>query len=79
VPQTTTRTCPKSFAKVDLTDCEMITFEVGRKVLFYYARQGEQTLTARDEKIYNYTTLRFCTIIMHILLGTWRPNLRGRR
>jgi hypothetical protein len=26
----------------------------------------------------NYATLSFCTISMHIMLGTCVPNLRGR-
>jgi hypothetical protein len=29
-------------------------------------------------KIFNYSILRFCTIVMHIILGTCVPNLRGR-
>jgi hypothetical protein len=28
-------------------DCEIKTFKVERKVFFAYARQGQQTLTAR--------------------------------
>jgi hypothetical protein len=36
-------------------------------------------LTACGAKIFNYATLRFCTIIMKIMLGTRVPNLRGRR
>jgi hypothetical protein len=52
---------------------------VGRKVFFHCARQGQQTLTTRGAKIFNYATLRLCTIIMHIMLGTCVPNLRGRR
>jgi hypothetical protein len=31
----------KSFKKVDRTDCEIITFEVERKVSFSCARQGQ--------------------------------------
>jgi hypothetical protein len=27
---------------------------------------------------FNYATLSFCTIVMHIMLGTCVPNLRGR-
>jgi hypothetical protein len=42
-------------------------------------RQGQQTLTARGAKIFNYATLSFCTIVMHIMLGTCAPNLRGRK
>jgi hypothetical protein len=30
-------------------------------------------------KNFQLPTLRFCTIIMHIMLGTCVPNLRGRR
>jgi hypothetical protein len=62
----------------DRTDSEIITFEVKRKVFFYCARQVQQTLTARGAKIFNYAILRFCTIVMHIMLGTCVPNLRGR-
>jgi hypothetical protein len=43
LPYTTTRTCSKSFAKVDRTDCKIITFEVQRKAFFHYARLGQQT------------------------------------
>jgi hypothetical protein len=68
----------KKFKKVDRTDCEIITFEVERKVFFACARQGQQTLTARGAKFLNYATLSFCTILMHIMLGTCVPNLRGR-
>jgi hypothetical protein len=53
-------------------------FEVERKVFFAYARQGQQTLTARGANFLNYATLSFCTIIMHIMLGTCVPNHRGR-
>jgi hypothetical protein len=74
----TRRTCAKSFATFDLTDCEIITFEVERKVFFHYARQVQQTLTARGAKIFNYAILGFCIIVMHIMLGTCMPNLRGR-
>jgi hypothetical protein len=59
-------------------DCEIITFEVERKVLFACAQQGQQTLTARGAKILYYKTLSFCTIVMHIMLGTCMPNLSGR-
>jgi hypothetical protein len=68
----------KKFQKVDRTDCEIITFEVERKVVFSCARQGQQTLTAFGAKNLNYTILRFCTIVFHIMLGTCVPNLRGR-
>jgi hypothetical protein len=30
------------------------------------------------QKISNYTILGFCTIVMHIKLGTCVPNLGGR-
>jgi hypothetical protein len=75
---TTRKTCVKSFAKVDRTDCEIIMFEVERKVFFACAQQGQQTLTAHGAKIFNYATLSFCTIVMHIMLGPCVPNLRGR-
>jgi hypothetical protein len=35
-------------------------------------------LTAVGAKLLNYATLSFCTISMHIMLGTCAPNLRGR-
>jgi hypothetical protein len=54
-------------------------FEVERKVFFPCARQGQQTLTAFGAKILNYAVLGFCTIVMHIMLGTCVPNPRGRR
>jgi hypothetical protein len=73
------RTCVKSFATFDRMDCEIITFEVERKVFFHCAGQGQQTLTARGAKFLNYTTLCFCTVVMHIKLGTCVPNLRGRQ
>jgi hypothetical protein len=60
----------KNSKKVDRTDCEII--------MFAYAWQGLQTLTARGVKILNYETLSFCTIVMHIMLGTCVPNIRGR-
>jgi hypothetical protein len=53
-------------------------FEVERKVYFHCARQGQQTLTARGAKNFNYAILGFCTIVMHIMLGTCMPNLKGR-
>jgi hypothetical protein len=34
-------------------------------------------LNTCEAKILNYTTLSFCTIVMHIMLGTCVPNLRG--
>jgi hypothetical protein len=43
----------KNFKKTDRTDCEIITFEVERKVFFACARQGQQTLTACGAKILN--------------------------
>jgi hypothetical protein len=78
VPWTTRKTCAKSFAKIDCTFCEIITFEVERKVFFYCPRQGQQTLTARGAKNFNYVIWGFWTIVMHIILGTYVPNLRGR-
>jgi hypothetical protein len=35
-------------------------------------------LTIFGAKFLDYTNLRFCTIVMHIMLGTCVPNLRGR-
>jgi hypothetical protein len=72
---TTRRTCAKSFAIFDCTDCEIITFEVERKVFFHCAWQGQQTLTARGAIFFNYTILGFYTIVMHIKLGTCVPSL----
>jgi hypothetical protein len=77
--ETTRRTCAKNFKKVDRTDCEIIMFEVERKVFFACAWEGQQTLTARGAKFLNYAILSFCTNVMHIMLGTCVPNLRGRR
>jgi hypothetical protein len=68
----------QSFKKVDHTDCEIITFEVERKVFFHYARQGQQTLTAHGAQFFNYAILGFCTIVVQIMLGTCVQNLRGR-
>jgi hypothetical protein len=59
-------------------DCEIITFEVERKVFLSCVWQGQQTLTAFGAKFLNYITLSFCTIVMHIMLGTCLSNLRGR-
>jgi hypothetical protein len=58
--------------------CEIIMFEMERKVLFACAQQGQQILTAHGAKIFNYATLSLCTIVMHIMLGTCVPNIRGR-
>jgi hypothetical protein len=73
--KTTRKTRAKSFAKFDHTDCEIITFEV--EILFYFpcAQQGPHAFGA---KFLNYANLRFCTIVMHIMLSTCVPNLRGR-
>jgi hypothetical protein len=54
-------------------------FEVEKKVFFHCAWQGQQTLTACGAKFFNYAILGFCTIVMHIMLGTCVPNLSGRR
>jgi hypothetical protein len=62
----------------DLTDCEIIMLEVERKVFFHCARQGQETLTTHGTKIFNYAILGFCTVVMHIMLGTCVANLRGR-
>jgi hypothetical protein len=35
-------------------------------------------LTAFGAKYFNYAILRFCTIVMHIILDTCVPNLRNR-
>jgi hypothetical protein len=52
---------------------------VERKVFFACAWHGQQTLTAHDANFLNYATLSFCTIVMHIMLGTCVPNLKGKR
>jgi hypothetical protein len=70
--------CKKFQKNVDRTYCEIITFEVERNFFFHCARQGQQTLTARGAKFFNYAILGFCTVVMHIMLGTCVPNLRGR-
>jgi hypothetical protein len=51
---------------------------VAKKSFSHCARQGQQTLTALGAKVLNYATLSFCTIVMHIMLGTCVPNLRHR-
>jgi hypothetical protein len=53
-------------------------FEVEIKVFFPCARQGQQSLTSFCAKILIYATLSFCTISMHIMLGTYVPKLWGR-
>jgi hypothetical protein len=63
----------KFFAAFDCTDCEIITFEVERKVFFHYARQGQQTLTACGAKFLNCATLSFCTIVMRIMISKVEP------
>jgi hypothetical protein len=40
--------------------------------------RDSRPLTARGENIFNYAILGFCTVVMHIKLGTCVPNLRGR-
>ena len=40
LPLTTRKTCAKSFQKVDRTDCEIIMFEVERRISFGCAEQG---------------------------------------
>jgi hypothetical protein len=64
--------------KVERTNCEIITFEVERKVFFACAWEGQQTLTACGANFLNYATLSFCTIAMHVMLGTCVQNLRSR-
>jgi hypothetical protein len=43
----------KKFQKVDRMDCQIITFDVDKKVFFACARQGQRTLTTRSAKILN--------------------------
>jgi hypothetical protein len=52
---------------------------VERIYLFSLCLAGQQSLTAFGAKFLNYAILRFCTISMHIMLGTYVPNLRGKR
>jgi hypothetical protein len=59
-------------------DCEIIMFEVERKVIFSCAQQEHQSLIAFIVNFFNYTILGFFTIVMHIMLGTCIPNLKGR-
>jgi hypothetical protein len=66
------------FAKFDPTDCEIITFELDRKVIFPRAQKGQQGLTAFGETFLNYANLMLFTISMHIMLGTCVPNFRRR-
>jgi hypothetical protein len=42
------------------------------------AQQGQQSLIGFCANFLNYATLSFCTISMHIMVGTCVPNLRGR-
>jgi hypothetical protein len=63
---------------LDHTDCEIIMFEIERKVFFHCAWQEQQPLTARGAKNFNYAILGFYTIVVHIKLDTCVPNLRGR-
>jgi hypothetical protein len=42
-------------------------FEVEREFFFHCAWQRQQSLIAFGAKFLNYTTLRFCTISMHIM------------
>jgi hypothetical protein len=56
-----------------------MTFEVERKVFFPFARKGQQSLTNIRGQFLNYAILGFCTISMHIMLGTYVANLIGRR
>ena len=52
-----------------------------KEMFFLLCSARQQTLTTRGAHFFNYRTLRFCTIIMHIMLevGSCVPNLRGRR
>jgi hypothetical protein len=54
-------------------------FEVERKAFFPCARQGQQSLTAFGAIFFlYYVILSFCTISMHIMLGTCVSNLKSR-
>jgi hypothetical protein len=50
-----------------------------KEKFFPYAQQAHQSLTAFGANFLNYAILRFCTISMHIMLGTCIPNLKARR
>jgi hypothetical protein len=83
----TVGSCPRLLGKhvqkvsLNLTTLIMILSRLKWKenIFFPYAWQGQQTLTAICAKISNYVTLSFCTISMHIMLGTCVPNFKGRR
>jgi hypothetical protein len=53
-------------------------FEVEGKVLFPYAWQGQQGLTAFGETFLNHANFMLSTISMRIMLGTWIPNFTRR-
>jgi hypothetical protein len=77
LPYTTRRTCANFFANVDHTDCEIIMFEVER--IFFSLVSGRDNIVWLPlVQNMNYANLRFCTISMHIMLGSCVPNLRGR-
>jgi hypothetical protein len=59
-------------------DCEIITFEVEIKVFFPLCPIGKADFDRLFYKKINYVFLGFCTIVMHIMLGTCIPNLRNR-
>jgi hypothetical protein len=50
----------------------------GQFYFFPCVQQGHQSLTAFGENFLNYTILEFCTISMHIMLGTCVTNLWDR-
>ena len=78
LPQTTRKTREKSFKKADRMDYEIIMFEVERKVFFPCVQQEQQSLIDIEGIFLNYAILRFCTISMHVMLGTCVPNLRSK-
>ena len=83
----TVRFCPRLLQEHVQKVSQNLTKQIVRlyhlmfKEKFFSTMPGRNSrpLTARGTKIFNYATLRFCTIIMHIMLGTRVPNLRDRR
>jgi hypothetical protein len=71
LPWTTRKTCTIFFAKVDHMDCEIITFEVERQVFSHCPWQFDYLW----RKIFELRNFE----LLHSMLGTCVPNLRGRR
>jgi hypothetical protein len=69
----------ENFAEVGSMNCKIRMFEVEKKSFFPMCPTRQQSLTAFGAKFLNFANVRFCTISVHIILGTCMPNLRGRR